>query len=54
MKARMLIAAAVLAVGASQLRAATITVTSTAEGGPGSLRDALASASTAARATGTA
>ncbi len=44
MKARLLIAAAVLAVGTSQLRAATITVTSTADYGPGSLRDALASA----------
>ncbi len=44
MKARMLIAVAVLAVGVSQLQAATIAVTSTADNGPGSLRNALASA----------
>jgi hypothetical protein len=44
MKARILIAAAVLAVGAPQLYAATIAVTSTNDSGPGTLRDALASA----------
>ena len=48
MKARMLIAVAVLLVAQASLpvavHAATITVTGTADGGPGSLRDALASA----------
>jgi hypothetical protein len=44
MKARAVIAAAILVVGASRLPAATIAVTSTADSEPGSLRDALASA----------
>lgn len=42
MKVRMLIAAAVLVVGVSQTYAAMITVTSTNDTGPGSLRNALA------------
>jgi hypothetical protein len=44
MKARLVIAAAFLAITVAPLRAATITVTSTADSGPGSLRYALASA----------
>ncbi|MGD1020523.1 MAG: choice-of-anchor Q domain-containing protein [Verrucomicrobiia bacterium] len=44
MKAGLLIAAAFLAVAVTPLHAATITVTSTADNGPGSLRDALATA----------
>ncbi|HVM61863.1 MAG TPA: choice-of-anchor Q domain-containing protein [Verrucomicrobiae bacterium] len=44
MHVRTLIAVAVLAVGVSRSYAATITVTSTNDSGPGSLRDALASA----------
>jgi hypothetical protein len=44
MKARILTVAAILAVAISQLRAGTITVTTITDNGPGSLRDALASA----------
>jgi hypothetical protein len=44
MKMGMLIAAAVLTIGISQSHATTITVTSTNDSGPGTLRSALASA----------
>src|SRR5690242_19642880 len=44
MKARILIAVVLLTVGISPLHAATITVTTTNDSGPGSLRGALASA----------